>query len=222
MDNNNLQPAQRPEFGPHGITANMAENALNRLRALLVRTNVSIEDISIFWMDADGDVVLARRGAEMPFYAYENIRVLAYTAMRENKDYLGAGAMRIVTGKNVRGVVGVVADDPNLRSYLAVLTSELTVDPHQPLEFLGILVEEQFITDALNMPDLHYELQAPYPVGVSSQAGIASVIEGARQQGLLPGGIYGVPPLGEPSLPRPALGVDLITGVPGFGGGLHG
>ncbi len=202
------------------LTAAAAETAYHALEQWLKQRGIDswMDDLSVVFLDANGIQLYCRRNPGGSRHGIADADEQARVAMHAPCAY---GATLKDSRERPMGSVGInthrgPAEALVMCAHLAIFT----LDPTLRDDALRLVMEEFFITAKINPPII------PDPrmmaLGVSSQAGLASVMRGAALQDALPGGMYGVPLLGEPTLPRPATGIDLITGVPGFGGGLHG
>lgn len=202
------------------LTAAAAETAYHILEHWLKRRGLDdwMDDLSVVFLDANSIQLYCRRNPAGSRHGIADADEQARVAVHAPCAY---GAALKDNKERPMGSVGInTRRDPAEALVMCAHLAIFTLDPGLEDDSLRLVMEEFFIAAKINPPII------PSPrmmaLGISSQAGLASVMRGAALQDAQPGGMYGVPPLGEPSLPRPAPGTDLITGVPGFGGGLHG
>jgi len=202
------------------LTAAAAETAYHTLEHWLKRRGLYdwMDDLSVVFLDANGIQLYCRRNPVGSRHGIADADEQARAAVHAPCAY---GAALRDDRKLFIGSVGInTRRDPREALMMCAHLAVFALDPGLQDDALRLVMEEFFIAVRINPPVI------PDPrmmaLGISSQAGLASVMRGAALQDALPGGMYGVPPLGEPSLPEPPMGIELITGVPGFGGGLHG
>lgn len=182
-----------------------------------------LPQLAIVWTDRNGHAVLAIRGDNAMGPAPQDANQAAQAALRPRCMVWGAATIQ-TAAKQVLGAVGVYGRSPAENHLVACLAAELVFEPDMPAEILEVCVEERFRQDGLEVPDVPLVVTP----GVSSFAGLQTVIGGAGAAGLLPGQTYGWPSQLEPPLSHPQPGVKLITErdipghVPGHGGGLFG
>ncbi len=202
------------------LTASAAETAYHTLEGWLKRRGLDdwVDDLSVVFLDANGIQLYCRRNPVGSRHGIADADEQARAAVHAPCAY---GASLKDSREHFIGSVGInTRRDPGEALVMCAHLAIFALDPGLQDDALRLVMEEFFIAVRINPPVI------PDPrmmaLGISSQAGLASVMRGAALQDTLPGGMYGVPPLGESTLPQPAPGTDLITGVPGFGGGLHG
>ena len=182
-----------------------------------------LQKLAIVWTDRNGHAILAIRGDNAMGPAPQDANQAAQAALRPHCMVWGAVTIQ-TAAKQVLGAVGVYGRSPNENHLIACLAAELVFEPDMPAEFLQLCVEERFLQDGVEVPDMPLAVTP----GVSSFAGLQAMMTGAGAAGLLPGQTYGWPSQLDPPLTQPQASVRLITErdipghVPGHGGGLFG
>lgn len=200
----------------NSITADMAEQAFSALRRWFRDHNQTwLDEVAIAWLDIAAKPIYCRCGH---LGTIDGIRRAINAAT--NPDNLTG--MAIKTGNNrLLGYIGISSHRSEAENLLMLgLASELTLDPGLMTDATSHLIVEKYFTQVKITPPTALYAHKPLP-SFSSQTGLQSLMTEADNQGLLPGGQYGVPPLDTAPLAKPAPGVNLITEVPGFGGGLN-
>lgn len=203
------------------LTAASAEAAYHALERWLKARGIDswLNDVSVVWLDAQAIQLYTRRNPGGSRHGIADADEHARSAIHL------AGPYGVPIHEPKRQPIGWIGIDTQLSSSEALLlTSSLAVltrdNSWEDDEFFRLIIEEFFVELSYPLPDL--PLLRSASERISSQAGLAALMQGAALADLLPCGQYGVPPLERPQLPQSLPGIELITHVPGFGGGLHG
>ncbi|MDQ5944424.1 MAG: hypothetical protein QG658_491 [Patescibacteria group bacterium] len=202
------------------LTAADAEAAYHALKRWLKARGIDnwLDDVSLVWLDANAIQLYTRRNPAGSRHGIADADQHARSAMHL------PGPYGVPIHEANHQPIGWVGIDTQLNSSEALLlTASLAVFTRDTSweysEFFQIIIEEFFIQLSYPLPELPRLPTASERI--SSQAGLAALMRGAALGDLLPCGQYGVPPLEPRQPPAPLPGVDLITHVPGFGGGIH-
>jgi uncharacterized protein GlcG (DUF336 family) len=201
------------------LTAANAEAAYHALERWLKAHGIDnwLDDVSAVWLDASGIQLYTRRNPGGSRHGIADADERARSAVHLPGPY---GVPIHEADRQPIGWVGI--DTQRNSSEALLLTASLAVFTHDTSwddEFFRLIIEEYFIELSYPWPELPNLPTASERI--SSQAGLAALMQGAALGDLLPCGQYGVPPLERRQPPAPLPGVELITHVPGFGGGIH-
>lgn len=203
------------------LTAANAEAAYHVLERWLKTRGIDnwLDDVSVVWLDSVQSSVYARRGPLGRRHGIADAEEKARSAVHIPGPY--GVPIHEVGSQPPIGWVGIDTQHNSseallLAASLAALTRDSNLGES---DFFQLIIEEFFIQLSYPLPELPHLPTASERI--SSQAGLAALMRGAAIGDLLPCGQYGVPPLEPRQPPAPLPGVELITHVPGFGGGLH-
>lgn len=200
------------------ITAEMADRAYVALDIWLHHRALDwLDELSVAWLDSRRELIYARRGKNLPGSSINEAIVRTANVDGDRDDC--ASAITTADGQ-IRGYVGINTTHCSPTSLIiTTLLRESTLN--NTLSDDGSL--EDLLLNAFESRDISPPPYVPIRQDadiISSQAGLQALMMGAKQQGLFAGGHFGIPPMETTTLPQPAPGVELITTVPGHGGGL--
>lgn len=224
MTQSSQVPGSLPGSGANPCTWRTAKASLERLDRWLARRQLNwLEDLTIVWLDLDRDVVLSMSGPNAIRAYLDGAQAAARHVFRA-PDEVHIAALMQTAANTVLGSVAATGRTREENYLVACLLAELVLDPGLPDEILQVTSEERFIQHGLDLPDVPFVMTH----GISSQAGLASIMAGAALEGRLPGQHFGWPrlnygvPILEPNDSAQPSSIVLIDvdQIPGINGGL--